>query len=142
MEIWHFWILAALILFLAEIFTSGFALFCLAVGAVAAGIAAACTDSWTVQILVFAVVSACSLVTVRPLLLRYFFRKSRDLRTNADAMIGRVAVVTETIDTACGSGRVRIDGVEWTAVADDVIDAGARVEIERIDSIVLTVKKI
>lgn len=143
MEIWHLWVLAALILFLAEIFTSGFALFCLAAGAAAAGVAAAYTDSWSVQIAVFAIVSVVSFVTVRPLLIRYFFRRSRDVRTNADAMIGCTAVVTERIDAACGSGRVRIDGVEWSAVTagGEVIEAGVRVVIERIDSIVLTVKK-
>ena len=144
MEIWHIWIIAALLLFAAEIFTTGFALFCLAVGAAAAGVAACYTEDLTILILVFAVVSICALVVVRPLLLRYFFRRNRGAATNAGAMIGRTATVVETIDAARESGRVRLDGVEWTAVTADgsVIETGARVVIEKMDSIVLTVRKV
>lgn len=144
MEIWHIWIIVALLLFAAEIFTTGFALLCLAVGAAASGLTACYTDDLKIQILVFAVVSICALVTVRPLLLRYFFRKDRGAATNAGAMIGRTAMVVETIDAARESGRVRLDGVEWTAVTDDgsVIEAGARVTIVKMESIVLTVRKV
>ena len=95
-------------------------------------------------LVIFAVVSICALVVVRPLLLRYFFRRNRGAATNAGAMIGRTATVVETIDAARESGRVRLDGVEWTAVTADgsVIETGARVVIEKMDSIVLTVRKV
>ena len=43
MEIWHIWVIAALILIIVEIFTQGFAVFCLALGALAAAIASACS---------------------------------------------------------------------------------------------------
>lgn len=39
METWHIWIIIALLLFIIEIFTSGFAIFCISVGAIAAAIA-------------------------------------------------------------------------------------------------------
>ena len=40
MEEWHVWIIAALLLFLIEIFTTGFAVICLSIGAVAGAVAA------------------------------------------------------------------------------------------------------
>ena len=63
---------------------------------------------------------------------------------NAGAMIGRTATVVETIDAARESGCVRLDGVEWTAVTADgaVVEKGARVVIEKMESIVLTVRKV
>ena len=39
MEIWHIWIIAALLLFIVEIFTSGFAVICIAVGALGGAVA-------------------------------------------------------------------------------------------------------
>ena len=47
-------------------------------------------------------------------------------------------------DAARESGRVRLDGVEWTAVTADgaVVEKGARVVIEKMESIVLTVRKV
>ena len=72
MEVWHIWIIVALVLVIIEIFTSGFAVICLAVGAVGGSIAAACDCSFKIQLLAFAIASFIALLLVRPLLLRFF----------------------------------------------------------------------
>ena len=72
MEVWHIWIIAALVLVIIEIFTSGFAVICLSVGAVGGAIAAACDCSFKIQLLAFALASFVALILVRPLLFLFF----------------------------------------------------------------------
>ena len=140
MELWQIWIIAALVLFVVEIATSGFAAVCLSLGALVAAIAAGCGASLTWQVVVFAV---ASLVFFRPVIIRLFHnRKSEERKSGVEALIGREAVVTETIDEVAATGRVRIDGDDWKAVAADSahIEKGEKVVVLSIESIVLTVK--
>lgn len=143
MELWQIWIIAALVLFVVEIATSGFAAVCLSLGALVAAIAAGCGASLTWQVVVFAVASLVALVFFRPVIIRLFHnRKSEERKSGVEALIGREAVVTETIDEVAATGRVRIDGDDWKAVAADSahIEKGEKVVVLSIESIVLTVK--
>lgn len=110
MEIWHIWVILALILVIVEIITSGFAVICFSAGALAGAITAAAGCEIKTQIIWFAAVSLIAFVTVRPVLLKYLHRKKHRVATNADALIGRTAVVSEKIDPENGTGRVKIDG--------------------------------
>lgn len=146
MEVWHFWAIAALVLFIVEIFTSGFAAVCLSIGAIAAAVASAAGSGAQGQIIWFAVFTLFSFVVVRPIMLKLFFKnkKKEEVKSGVDALIGREATVSETIDAASGSGRVSVDGDDWKAVARDesmVIPKGEKVIILKIDSIILTVDK-
>ncbi len=141
MEVWHFWAIAALILVIGEIFTAGFALICIAIGAVAGAIAAGVGCSLELQIVWFSAGTLAAFLGVRPLLLR--FSRGKSVPTNADALIGRTATVSETIDAETGTGRVAIDGDDWKAVSEngEHIDKGQKVTVIARDSIILTVKK-
>lgn len=143
MEIWHIWILAALLLFIVEMFTTGFAVLCLAVGCVGGAIAAACDLSLEWQLIIFALVSFVALAAVRPILKRSFYRDGEKVPTNVNAMVGRRGVVCKAIDST-DSGRVVIDGVDWKAhsVDDMPVAEGAQVEVVAVDSVILTVKKL
>jgi membrane protein implicated in regulation of membrane protease activity len=70
-------------------------------------------------------------------------KKSKNVKTNAEALIGRKGIVSERIDATQHTGRVAIDGDDWKAVSDDgsVIEKGTEVEILKLDSIILTVKQ-
>lgn len=141
MEIWHIWVIAALVLVVVEIFTQGFAVLCLAFGAGAAAIAAACSAELTGQLIWFSVVTLISFVLVRPMLLK-FFRKGRAGRESGTAALkGREAVVSERISVADNTGRVAVDGDDWKAVSSDgsVIEKGIRVIILDVDSVILKV---
>lgn len=142
MAVWHIWAIVALLFLIIEIFTTGFAVACFSFGALASAVCAACDLSLTWQILAFAVISGIAFVTVRPLIIKFFFKPENEVVTNADAIIGRDARVSEKIDPASGSGRVAIDGDDWKAVSEDgsLIEVGTIVEIVSRDSIVLTVK--
>ena len=144
MEVWHVWMIIALLLVVVEVFTSGFAVLCFSIGAVAAAVMSAtdCELKW--QILVFAVFSALAFVLVRPLLLKAFARnKVLEVKCGVEALVGRTATVTEAIDGSRNQGRVAVDGDDWKAVTEDgsVVAVGEKVEILRVDSIVLTVRK-
>jgi membrane protein implicated in regulation of membrane protease activity len=138
----YIWILVALLLFIIELCTAGFAVICLAVGAGGAAIAAALSDNVVVQVSTFAIVSILSIAALRPVLKRTFMRGNNKVRTNADAMIGRHGVVCAKVDD--DEGRVMIDGVDWKARSEDgtSIAEGTKVEVIKMDSIVLIVKKL
>ena len=144
MEIWIYWVIAALALFIVELFTIGFAVICLAIGAGGAAIAAACDATLQVQFLIFAIVSLIALAGVRPLLKRAFYKGGEKVATNASAMIGKRGVVCEEVDGDVEGGRVMIEGVDWRAITADgeTLAKGTKVEVVAIDSVVLTVKKL
>ena len=142
MQIWHIWVIIALVFFVMEIFTAGFAVACFSFGAIAAAICALCKVPLVWQFVAFAVVSLLSLIFVRPLILKVFY-KGKEEKTNADALIGKTARVSEALDPVTGKGRVAIDGDDWKAVPEDgqPIEKGETVVVTGRDSIILTVKK-
>ena len=140
MEIWHYWAIAALLLVVGEIFTSTFALICLAIGAAAAAIAAAVGCIIEMQLVWFIVGTIASFLIVRPLLRK--LSKVDEVPTNADALIGRKATVSEEINPQAGTGRVAIDGDDWKAESAEFIAVGEKVEVVSRDSIILNVKPI
>lgn len=105
------------------------------VGALAALIVSFFTSSFWVQFFVFLAVSALAFALVRPLARRYFTPKTE--RTNADALIGQEAVVTQTIDNLAGTGQVSLKGRTWTARSDDnaPLTPGTRVTVLRIEGV-------
>ena len=142
MEIWHIWTILALIFLIIEISTAGFACFCIAMGFGGGAIAAAFTPDIKIQIIVFTIVTLLSIFFIRPVLKKFFYRK-KEILTNADALIGRTAIVSEDIDNSNNSGRVAIDGDDWKAVSEngESIAKGEHVSIVSRESIILTVKK-
>lgn len=144
MEYYQIWLIAAIVLVIIELLTAGFGVICFAVGALFSALAAFLgVDSLVWQLLIFAVASVLCFIFLRPVVLRFLDKKSKDVKTNADALIGKTAVVSETIDSSANQGRVAVDGDDWKAVSADgsVINKGEKVEIVSRDSIILTVKK-
>ena len=144
MEIWQIWVIAALVLFIVEIMTSGFAIACLSVGCLLAAIGSALNLSLSWQIGFFALGSFLAFIFIRPLVLKLMNKKTNQnkVTTNMDNLIGRKAVVTEKIESD-GFGRVKIDGDDWKARLEDEGEAevGEKVTIVSHESLVLTVKK-
>ena len=144
MEVWHIWVIVALVFVIVEIFTSGFAVMCISFGCLF-GAGASALD-WDIkwQLLAFAVGTVLAFATVRPLVYKFFYKKSHEVKTNTDALIGRRAIVTERIEGELHPGRVKVDGDDWKSVSleSEPIEVGEAVEITAINSIILTVKKI
>ena len=144
MVAYQIWLIVAIVLVIIELLTAGFGVICFAVGALFSALAAFLgVDSLVWQLLIFAVASVLCFIFLRPVVLRLLDKKSKDVKTNADALIGKTAMVSETIDSSANQGRVAVDGDDWKAVSADgsVINKGEKVEIVSRDSIILTVKK-
>lgn len=144
MDAWHIWVIIALIFVIVEMFTTGFAVMCISVGCLFGAVAS--VIGWDIewQLLSFAIGTALAFITVRPLVYKFFYKRSPEVKTNTDALIGRRAVVTERIEGELHPGRVKIDGDDWKAIplTDETIEVGEAVEVTAINSIILTVKKL
>ena len=108
-------------------------------GSLAAILAALCGASLPVQIVLFLAVSVALLACLRPLVRKYVSTKIT--ATNADRVIGKTAVVTESIDNIAAQGAVKVGGVVWTARSSGgkPIAAGAQVQVDRIEGVKLYV---
>tara|TARA_B110001469_G_C9333263_1_gene177415 strand:- start:56 stop:496 length:441 start_codon:yes stop_codon:yes gene_type:complete len=140
---WHWWMYAAILLFILELFTPGFILACLGVGAVTASFLAYIGFNLDTQLIGFAVTTLLSLFIIRPMLYKKGAAQDK-IKTNTDALINRTARVTEEINWEVNSGRVSIDGDVWRAKSssEEIIIVNEQVIVESIESTIVTVKKI
>lgn len=133
MEIWVIWLIIAVALGIAEIFTLTAALGLLGGAAVITSVAAAAGLPIPVQLAVFAASSVAGIVLVRPVAARLLIQR-REHAFGVDALVGRAAYVLQEV-TGQG-GRVRIGGEEWSARSFDetvVIPAGTTVDVIQIE---------
>lgn len=142
-HLFHFWLAMTLLFLVMELFSGGFFIVCFSLGALVSMIAVLFGISFYGQLAIFAVFSVLSLLVIRPVAVKYFYRKSEQKVSNADAIIGRVGEVSETIEPN-GFGRVKLDGDDWKAQSKDAmrIEKGTRVRILSRDSIIVTVEKV
>ena len=140
MEGWLIWIIIALVLLVVELMTTAVAALCLMIGCIAAAVPAFFDASLWWQTAAFVVASLLSFVFIRPVIMNHLMKgKSGGRKSGVQALIGREATVVEAIDAKKGTGRVAIDGDDWKAVSDMVINKGQKVIVKSIDSIILTV---
>ena len=142
-NLWLIWIIISILCLILELSSGDFFLLCFAIGAAVGAIVAGCGLSLTWQIIIFALVSALSLLLVRPALIRKLHKPQKVRLSNAEAMIGREGRVTEEIE-ANGYGRVAIDGDDWKARSIDgsAIVNGTRVRVVKMDSIIISVEPV
>ncbi|PYP52639.1 MAG: NfeD family protein [Gemmatimonadetes bacterium] len=143
MHEWQVWFIAALLLFVAEMIAPGFWLLSVAVGSLAAGLVSLVLPGVVAPALAFAAGTLLSLVGVRPFLLRVLHRAGRDIRTNVDALAGKVGIVSARIDPTTGKGRVLVEGEDWRAASlmDAPLEPGTRVMVVRVEGTTLYVDK-
>jgi membrane protein implicated in regulation of membrane protease activity len=133
MDEWVLWMIAAGVLAVGETLTLGFFLGPIAVAAVAAAIVALAGGGVALQWVVFTVMSAASLLVLRPVARRHL-RTPAQLRTGTAALVGSKAVVIDRVDGDGGS--VKLGGEVWTARSydeDNVFEPGTRVEVLKIE---------
>ena len=139
-KIWWIWMIIAALFVVGEIFTAGFFLLWFGVGAAVAGILALFGLSFGWQLAAFAVVSLLLFAFSRRFADR--FSKEQPPGIGADRFIGKQGIVLEDINNMENIGRVRLDKEEWRADSEtgEVIPAGIRVEVVRLDGTHLVVK--
>ncbi len=91
------------------------------------------------QIPIFIVSSLILLALTRPLVKKKLAVKGE--KTNADRVVGKTAIVRESITPDKFSGTVTVGGQVWSAVSSDgsIIDEGEEVVIEAIEGVKLVV---
>jgi membrane protein implicated in regulation of membrane protease activity len=130
---WVTWVGIAVVLAIVEIISLDLVLLMFAVGALAAGAAAALGAPLWLAILVFVVVSMALLFLVRPPLVARL-HAGPTLTQGHDALVGRTAVVVEPVTVR--GGRVQLASELWSARAaadDQLFDTDAEVLVTRID---------
>jgi membrane protein implicated in regulation of membrane protease activity len=127
--------MVVIVLLAGEAVTVGLTFIWFAVGALAAMLVAWLHGEVWLQLVIFTVVSGLALVLVRPSVARLMNNKRTP--TNADRVLGQIALVTETIDNVAGKGQVNISGQIWTARSEHnvVIPAGGEVRVLRIEGV-------
>lgn len=88
------------------------------------------------QIVVFFIVSVLALLLLRPFMKK--FVGTRRVATNADANIGKMCQVTTEVQPG-RFGRVKLEGLEWTAKSDYVLPVGTWCKVVALDGVKLVV---
>lgn len=138
-----FWLVISAVLIVIEICTLGLTTIWFAAGALIAALVAYLGIGSIGQWIFFLVVSVVLLALTRPVAIKYLNDKT--VRTNADSLIGEIAIVTEDIDNIAGKGAVKIQGEEWTArniQNEEIIEKETKVQILEISGVKLIVSKI
>lgn len=133
------WLILFVILLVIELFTVNLVSIWFAVGALAAGLVSYFMDNMMIQIAVFIIVSAISLLLTNKFVEK--LRNGKIVPTNLDRVIGKIGLVTEEI-TKLEPGEVKVDGKRWSAISTKKIKVGRKVEILSIDGVKLHVKEI
>lgn len=135
------WILIAIASGVVEAITLGITTIWFVFGAIVAWGLAEFNAPFIIQVIAFIVVSGVLLYFTKPLLKKGL--KLGSQRTNADALVGEIGVVTKQIDTLKAVGQVKIRGQVWSAKTreENIIDVGSRVEILAIEGVKLVVRE-
>jgi len=131
------WLALAIIFIVIEIFAPGFIFACFVIGSVAAGVTATMSDSYLLQIIVFAVVSMVLIPLTRPLANK--ITKPSPVISNVDGLIGKTGYVkNEVSDTA---GQILIDNQIWQARSDNTIGVNTKVRIIAVEGATMRVEE-
>lgn len=133
------WLILLAFLIFVEIITLGLTTIWFAGGALVAFIVSLFYDNLLVEIILFLVVSLVLLFFTRPIVKKYF--NSTRTKTNYEAIIGKEALVTATIDNITNSGWAVVNGLEWSARSVDgqIIEKGTKVIVDSISGVKLMV---
>ena len=130
-----FWIWGSLFVLtvIAEIASQQLISIWFAAGSLVALLAALCGAPIWLQALLFVAASALLLILTRPLVRKFTNFASRD--TNLRLDLGKFGTVVQTVDAEKGTGRVRVDDIDWIAVSQPnlVILKGTTVQVQAID---------
>ncbi len=141
-NLWLLWILASVVFLILELTSGDFFFMSFAFGAVAATITSALGTGFVAQLMVWMIFSLAFLIWVRPIALKYFHKADKNIKTNIDALIGRVGTVEQAVEPG-KSGYVAVDGDSWRAVSRETgtISVGEKVKIVSRKSLIVTVER-
>ena len=106
-----------------------------AAGSLVSAIVAALGGQLWLQILLFLLISCGLLAALWPFVKKVLNPKRT--ATNVDALIGAEGYVTAAVDNLNAEGKIKLNGMEWTARSTDgkKIPAGTLVKVDRIEGV-------
>ncbi len=139
---WHYWLIAAGLFFVAEIFTAGFLVFWLGVAALITMCFSFFISDLIILTSIFIICSAILIFATKPFVKK--FMNTEETKTNAFAIIGKKAIVTKSIDSINNIGQIKVDGQIWSAEGENSIniEKGNKVEIVKIAGVKAIVRPI
>jgi membrane protein implicated in regulation of membrane protease activity len=145
--VWIFWIVFALVLIVAEIFTTGFVLFWFGIAALIAAFAAMLGFDLPIQFLLFFIVSISLIAASRTIFVKYlsYENTEMELKTGVDALPGKIGTVVTSSQGALNEGAVKVFGSTWTAFpieGDEPLREGERVVVERVQGASIYVRRL
>src|ERR1044071_6461527 len=145
---WVLWCILGAVLIIAEIFTTGFVLLWVGIGALLAALASFIgVDSLVIQFLIFAGLSIGLTAASRTIFINYFSREKsgQSLRSGVDALPGKIGAVVSSSKGALHEGAVKVFGSTWTAYpapGEPPLEAGERVCVDSIEGASIYVKRV
>jgi membrane protein implicated in regulation of membrane protease activity len=138
---WVLWLALSVGLAAAELVSLDLILLMLAVGALGGAVVAAVHGPVILQVLVALAVSLGMLTFVRPNVVHRLHR-GPELTTGHAALVGKQAIVLETVDAR--TGRIKLRGQIWSArsVDESVIAPGSTVDVYEIDGATAVVYRV
>lgn len=135
-----FWLCVMVMFIIIEASTTALVSVWFAVGALVSAVCSYCGLKERGCVLVFLIVSTIALT-----LFKLFYNKKMTPKhepTNADRVVGMKGIVSTAIDPITGKGIVEVKGNLWSAKADEGIEVGSVVHVEKIEGVKLVVKKV
>ena len=133
------WLFIIVVLIFLEAITINLVTIWYIASAIVAMILSLFVDSFFIQFLVFVVLGTILLITTRKQLVRLMGKK--DEKTNLDRVVGMTGIVVSEINKN-EPGCVKVDGKEWTALADKKISASSTVRVLSINGVKLKVEEV
>lgn len=130
-----FWLAAMVVFLAAEAATVTLVSIWFAAGALAAVVVALIGGGVGWQVTVFLVVASLLLIGLRGIVRKYIHPKM--IRTNVDALAGTTGVVMTPINNVAALGKVKLNGMEWSARSTDGthIPEGMLVKVDRVEGV-------
>lgn len=135
------WLILAVILAVAELLSLNLTTIWFALAALISFFVALTGLNIIVQIVVFLLTSILLLIFTKPFVKKYL--KVGSEKTNVDSLIGKEAIVKESIDNLKNEGVVYINGLSWSArnIVNQPIPVNATVLIIKVEGVKLIVKE-
>lgn len=137
-----FWLVLTVVFAMIEGLTPQMVTIWFAAGSLGALITAICGGPIWLQGIVFVTLSLVLLAATRPMAKRLL--KAKPERTNADRLIGSIAIVTQDINNDEATGEAKASGQAWTArsAGGETIPAGTKVRVVEISGVKLMVEPV
>ena len=140
-----FWLVVMILFLILEMITISLVSIWFVGGSLAAFLVSFAVSNIWIEAGVFLGVSLVLLFLIRPMARKLGVKQKDQIRSGAQALVGKRALVTETIDNLHATGAVQVNGQFWSAKAvddDEIIRKDTVVMISEVDGVRLAVKKL